>query len=98
MKELDKDKSGQIELGEFLTMMEGFMRTVNDESEIVKAFKLFDQDKDGFLSARDLRLVMRTLGVEMSLFEAEAMVFEGDKDGDGKINYNDFYAMMVEKA
>ena len=43
----------------------------------------------------ELRHVMMNLGEKISEEECDAMVEEADVDGDGSINYEEFYSMMT---
>ena len=49
-------------------------------------FRIFDKDKDGFLTVAELRKIMTAMGERMPRKEFEAMVKEVDKDNDGLIN------------
>lgn len=65
------------------------LRDVDSEEEIKEAFKVFDKDGNGFISAAELRHVMTNLGEKLSDQEVEEMIREADVDGDGQINYRE---------
>ena len=52
-----------------------------------KAFKEYDLDGDGLISAAELRQVMANNGDNMSDEDIAEMIREADIDGDGQINY-----------
>lgn len=56
----------------------------NPKEEILKAFKLFDDDESGRISLRNLRRVARELGENISDEELRSMIDEFDTDGDGE--------------
>ena len=68
-------------------MMSKKMQETDSEEEIREAFKVFDKDGNGFISAAELRHVMTNLGEKLSDEEVDEMVREADMDGDGQINY-----------
>ena len=53
---------------------------------LMEAFRVFDVDQNGFISADELREIMKNLGQKLSEDEIEEMISEADKDGDGQLN------------
>merc|ERR1719148_479111 len=54
IQEIDGDGSGAIDFPEFLTMMARKMKDTDSEEEILEAFKVFDKDGNGFISAAEM--------------------------------------------
>ena len=52
---------------------------------------------DGFINRQELGYVMENLGENMEKEEIESLINETDIDGDGQINYEEFYMMMCTK-
>jgi calmodulin len=82
--------NGTIDFPEFLTLMARKMKDTDSEEEILEAFKVFDKDGNGFISAAELRHVMTNLGEKLTDEEVDEMIREADIDGDGQINYEEF--------
>lgn len=95
INEVDKDGTGLLNFPNFLYMMAKKENDEEAEDEIREAFKVFDGDGNGFISRTELRHVMMNLGEAVSEEECDAMVEEADVDGDGSINYEEFYMMMT---
>ena len=79
--------NGTIDYSEFLTMMSIKMTECDHDEEIREAFRVFDKDGNGFISAAELRHVMTNLGEKLTDEEVDEMVQEADIDGDGQVNY-----------
>lgn len=62
--------------------------------EILKAFRLFDDDNTGRISFKNLKRVAKELGENMTDEELQEMIDEADRDGDGEINEEDFLRIM----
>lgn len=74
------------------------MKDTDSQEEIQEAFKVFDKDGNGYISAAELRHVMTSLGEKLTEEEVDEMIREADVDGDGQINYEEFVKMMVSEA
>ncbi|GMI66497.1 calmodulin 7, Z-box Binding Factor 3 [Hibiscus trionum] len=88
------DGNGTIDFDDFLNIMARKMKE-NVIDELQEAFKVFDRDQDGFISATELRQVMMNLGERLTVEEAEQMIREADLDGDGQVSYEEFARMMM---
>jgi calmodulin len=86
-----------IGFNEYLSIAMKKIKNNNEDIDYMEAFKAFDRDGDGFISAKELKFVMETLGETMTLEEAEEMLKEADSDEDHRINYEEFLRMMIEK-
>merc|ERR1711939_165695 len=64
--DIDADGSGHIEFPEFLEMMTGKMGEKDTKEEIIKVFKLFDDDSTGKISFKNLKRVAKELGENMT--------------------------------
>lgn len=73
------------------------MKDTDSQEEIQEAFKVFDKDGNGYISAAELRHVMTSLGEKLTEEEVDEMIREADVDGDGQINYEEFVKMMVRR-
>ena len=90
--------NGTIEFNEFCLMMSNKMKERDSEKELKEAFKVFDKNGDGFISAPELRHVMTNLGEELTDEELEDMIKEADLDGDGLVNYEGNHFFLKKKV
>merc|ERR1739840_37134 len=88
------DGSGTIGYEEFLKMMTHKILNRDPKDEILKAFRLFDDDETGKISFKNLKRVAKELGVRMTDEELQEMIDEADRDGDGEVNEEEFLRIM----
>lgn len=97
IKEIDVDSSGTIDFEEFASLMATKMKVFETEEDVRDAYRVFDINGTGVLSALELCHVAIHLGEELTEEEANEMIRVVDLDGDGLINYNDFLNLMIQK-
>jgi len=95
MEEVDSDGSGVIDYTEFLAATLD-KRAYIQEDVVWSAFRVFDRNGDGVISQEELKQVLQGDGInEVCGAEAiAAMMQEVDANGDGKIDFQEFLAMM----
>merc|ERR1712188_251489 len=94
INDIDKDGSGTIDFNEFLNMMTARMGDRDSREEIIKVFRLFDDDETGNISFKNLKRVAQELGENMTDEELQEMIDEADRDGDGEVNEEEFLRIM----
>ena len=77
----DTDSEDEIRVGCMKTA--GLVSVLTIAKE---AFKVFDRDNNGFISAAELRHVMTSIGEKLTDDEVDEMIREADQDGDGRID------------
>ena len=92
--EFDKDRSGALEFPEFLGLMAKKIYEQNAKEELFEAFKVFDKDGNGLVSAAELRHVLVNMPEKPEDEEVDEMIRYADLDGDGHIDYKEFVDML----
>ncbi|XP_030950809.1 calcium-dependent protein kinase 29-like isoform X3 [Quercus lobata] len=92
MDAADVDKNGTVDYSEFITVTMNRNKLDNEE-HLFMAFKYFDQHDSGFITREELRKAMTQYGMgdEATIDE---VIEDVDTDKDGRINYDEFVAMM----
>ena len=96
--EADKDGSGQVDLVEFIWLMNTREKRARCADEMKLAFKMFDVDNDGLVTASDFRRVIESMGESFTNREIDMMITKGDEDKDGMLAYmgnnNNFFSLL----
>ncbi|XP_016446311.1 calcium-dependent protein kinase 20-like [Nicotiana tabacum] len=93
MQAADMDNSGTIDYGEFIAAML-HLNKVQKEDHMYAAFSYFDQDGSGYITQEELQQACEKFG--LSNIPMEELMREVDQDNDGRIDYNEFVAMMQD--
>ncbi|KAK7392723.1 hypothetical protein VNO78_21169 [Psophocarpus tetragonolobus] len=91
MQAADVDNSGTIDYGEFIAATL-HLNKVEREDHLVAAFAYFDKDGSGYITQDELQQACEEFGI--GDVRLEEMIREADQDNDGRIDYNEFVAMM----
>ena len=65
------------------------------DDEILEAFKAFDLDKNNYVGAAEIRLVLINIGEQVTDEEVDEMIKMVDLDGDGQVSWEEFYSMVT---
>ena len=97
ISDLDSDGNGNIDFPEWLALMTTKIGDKNSRANYSKVFAMYDDEKTGFLSAKNLRRVAEQLGETITEQEIQELIARADLDQDGLVSEEEFYALMTKK-
>jgi Ca2+-binding EF-hand superfamily protein len=97
ISDLDADGNGTIDFGEWLALMTKRVNDRDSRANINKIFALFDDEKTGFISAKNLRRVADELGEAIGDAEIDELIKRADIDTDGLVSEEEFYIILTRK-
>lgn len=101
IKEVDADGDGVISFPEFVSLMTAKDYTdsaMESASELEQMFRIFDRDNDGYITLMEMKNALDEMSSEPVPFsEVEEMIKEADHNGDQKVSYKEFKAIMKVK-
>lgn len=95
----DEDGGGDVDFQEFVSGLSAFSSKGNKEEKLRFAFKVYDIDRDGYISNGELFIVLKMMvGSNLKDVQLQQIVdktiMEADKDRDGKISFEEFTNMV----
>ena len=94
---MDADGSGAVDFGEWLALMTKRVNDKDSRANINKIFALFDDERTGFISIKNLRRVAQELGENVSEEELQELINRADTDRDGLVSEEEFYTILTRK-
>lgn len=70
----------------------------DSKEEILKIFKLFDEDNLNKITFKNLKRIAGEVGEKIPDDELKEMLEEADRDGDGMLNFEEFYRIMRRRG
>ncbi|CAK7204151.1 Calcineurin subunit B [Sporothrix curviconia] len=95
----DEDGGGTVDFQEFVAGLSAFSSKGNKEQKLRFAFKVYDIDRDGYISNGELFVVLKMMvGNNLKDQQLQQIVdktiMEADLDQDGKISFEEFTKMV----
>ncbi|KAL1545619.1 Calcium-dependent protein kinase 25 [Salvia divinorum] len=91
LRSADIDNNGAIDYGEFIAATL-HMNKIDKDDHLIRAFSYFDKDGSGYITQDELQRACEDFGIQD--FQVDEIIQEADQDNDGRIDYNEFVAMM----
>jgi centrin-1 len=97
LAEIGRDPGASIAFDDFQDLLSSRMQTKGSREDVMKIFRLFDEDNLGKITFKALKRVAQELGENLSDAEMAEMIEEADRDGDGALSFDEFYRVMSRK-
>ena len=92
------EAQGAIDFGRFFELLTARLSGRGSKEGLKRVFALFDDEKTGFISIKNLRRVVKEVGESIDDAELQEMIERADLDNDGLISEEEFYAIMTRRS
>ena len=98
INDIDRNSSGTIDFNEFIEMMTAKISDKDTPEDLKKVFDLFiGDDNADKIEFKHLKRVAKEINENMTDDELNEMIVRADTDKDGKVSFEEFYAIMTRK-
>jgi Ca2+-binding EF-hand superfamily protein len=95
ISDMDADGNGNIDFGEWLTLMTKRVNDKDSRANINKIFALYDDQRQGYIDIKTLRRVAADLSENIGEEELDELIRRADSNGDGVVDEEEFYQMVT---
>jgi Ca2+-binding EF-hand superfamily protein len=79
--------NAKIDFPEFAKLMTPVLNDKLVKDDLLKTFKYFDKDNSGFITVKELSLILQQFGSYYSDQQISKLIAKVDKDSDGRLNF-----------
>jgi centrin-1 len=83
-----------LDFSSFVDIMTANANNKVTKKTVKKVFGLFDDEKTGFVSIKNIRKLVKELNLDIADYEIQAMIDKADLDNDGLVSEEEFYVIM----
>ena len=98
--ESGSSKASGITYAEFQKLMGMGIKNLREpedpEDELRHAFRLFDQDKDGFISPKEMISALSKFGITINDKEVKQLIGEATLGGEKRVNFETFKKVITQ--
>lgn len=94
INEVDKDGTGKLSFDDFVFLMSWKMSEKDSREDIVKAFRLIDEEETGKINLQQLQRVATMIGDDISLEELQEMIDAADIDFNDEVTQGEFIKII----
>ena len=98
VSELDSNNASTIDFNEFVQIIQSLLVGRDTVAELTEAFKLFDIDGTGKITAKNLMDVVASMNEQLTEPEINEIIAEADKRGEGNITLEEFINLIKDNA
>ena len=97
LADMDADGSGAIDFSEWLGLLTKRVSDKDSRANINKIFALFDDERTGYISIKNLRRISQEIGENVVDEELQELINRADTDHDGLVSEEEFYTILTRK-
>ena len=83
-----------LDFSSFLDIMTASAGVKVTKKTVKKVFSLFDDERAGFVSTKNIKRLAKELNVEITEHDLQVMIEKADLDRDGLVSEDEFYYII----